>query len=318
MKKGYLSISLDVEYAWGRIGTDQNIEFIPLFEKTTEAIDCTLNLFQKYDIPATWACVGRLIEDPAKPSSGFHEDLQVYFPNISNDEIYNSSVFNNSENSFVSQPNLIEKICRFNKDHEICSHGYNHIFYGEQSDPTLVENDLNAVSNLHRHIGIPVNSLVFPKNQENYFDLVKKSGIKYYRGTTVEHFANSPNIVRKCFRQVDAFLPFSPPTMRPIETEHGLLNIPGTMLFRTSHLGLKKFYPTKLLEWKAKNSLKKSALRKEITHLWWHPFNFGFKLKAHLSALENVLEFASALRDRGDIDILTMQAIGNRFRKGEL
>ena len=59
--KGTFCISIDTELLWGR--KDLNYKhFIPKIKKERKIIKRLLALLNKYQIPATWAIVGRLSE----------------------------------------------------------------------------------------------------------------------------------------------------------------------------------------------------------------------------------------------------------------
>jgi len=315
LEKGYFVISLDVEFAWGRIDNPQQKEFYPLLEKTSEVIKRLRVLFDLYNIPVTWACVGRLIEDPNNATPAYSSELSRYFPKINSQTIYSSKTpLNDVDNSFINRPDILIEIQQAKVAHEIATHTYNHMFFNEVLDKSLIEEDLKAVTNLHSKIKHPAKSIIFPKNQENHFDLIKAAGIENYRGETVERFGYLPPFFKKIARQLDAFLPVSPATVLPYTGPNGLVNIPGTKLFATSHLGFKKHYPVNMLAIKSINGLKRAIRRKEVFHIWWHPFNFGFKTEEHFHALEKVLEFAIEQQKKGYLEVLTMNDIGNRYR----
>lgn len=61
MNKGIFCISIDHELLWGRKDLDIR-PFIQAVRKEKKIIKRILNLFQKYNIPATWAIVGKILE----------------------------------------------------------------------------------------------------------------------------------------------------------------------------------------------------------------------------------------------------------------
>src|SRR5260221_6530533 len=61
MKKGVLCISIDLELLWGRKDLDHS-KFIKKTQKERTIIKRLLALFDKYNIPVTWAVVGKLYE----------------------------------------------------------------------------------------------------------------------------------------------------------------------------------------------------------------------------------------------------------------
>lgn len=69
MNKGIFCISLDTELLWGRKDLDWK-KFADQADKTRGVIKRLLGLFKKYQIPATWAVVGKLFENG--PRDGWH------------------------------------------------------------------------------------------------------------------------------------------------------------------------------------------------------------------------------------------------------
>jgi hypothetical protein len=69
MKKGIFCISIDTELLWGR----KDLDYAKFIEKTKQErkiIKNLLALFRKYEIPVTWAIVGKLYEKGDKLWSG--------------------------------------------------------------------------------------------------------------------------------------------------------------------------------------------------------------------------------------------------------
>lgn len=62
MNKGIFCISIDHELLWGRKHLDIDA-YIPIVNKERKIIKRILYLFKKYDIPATWAVVGKIHEN---------------------------------------------------------------------------------------------------------------------------------------------------------------------------------------------------------------------------------------------------------------
>lgn len=69
MNKEIFCISLDTELLWGRKDLDWK-KFVDQADKTRDVIKRLLALFKKYQIPATWAVVGKLFENG--PKDGWH------------------------------------------------------------------------------------------------------------------------------------------------------------------------------------------------------------------------------------------------------
>ena len=90
-----------------------------------------------------------------------------------------------------------------------------------------------------------------------------------------------------------------------------MVNIPGSMLFRVRHFGSRKNMPVSILQTKGLKGLQAAVDQKKIFHIWFHPFNFGFKMEEHLNAFEAVLKKASKLRDEGKLETVCMRHFSN-------
>ncbi len=306
--KGKFVISLDTEFAWGRIGVEEKKMFYPFFEKTSKIIDKLLELFEKYNTPATWAIVGRLLEDEKNPSPYFNQDLNSFFSEIDN-SIYQDAILNDKKNSFLFDTQLVDNIKSYKTKHELATHTYNHAFWGEVKDRELLEKDMEAAKAMAIKHDHEIRSIVFPKNQIGHREVLKKYGILTYRSPDLYWYSDFPKLVQKIIRQVDSFLPTPARTVEASVDELGLVKIPGSLLFRISHLGMKKNYPTASLKIKAIKGLRQAAKDSKIIHLWFHPFNFGYKEEEHFQALEAVLQEAKRLREAGKIETVTMGSI---------
>ncbi len=309
-ERGRLIISLDTELAWGWISSPMVKKFFPLLANTREVIDRLLELFDKYEVPVTWAIVGRLLEKEADPSPYFQQELFSYYGNIYTNATYENKELNNPDASFIRYKGLIEQIKEAKVNHELATHTYNHIFMHQVKDKELVKADLSAAKALARLHNYELESIVFPQNQVGHLDVMKEQGIKIYRGVDKFWYRHYPKFLQKVIRQFDTLLPISPTVVEANLEENGMVKIPGSMLFRASHLGWKKWIPVKTYERKALKGLEEATRQKKILHLWFHPFNFGYKMQAHLHSFEQVLKKATVLRDQGKLEILTLKEEG--------
>jgi hypothetical protein len=103
MKNGVFCISIDTELLWGRKDLDYS-KFIDKVKKERSIIRKVLNLFKKYNIPVTWAIVGKLYEE--------------------GDELW----------SGIDIINLIKK----EKIHELASHSYSHEDFSKIDKKTAI------------------------------------------------------------------------------------------------------------------------------------------------------------------------------------
>jgi hypothetical protein len=313
INKGAFIISLDTEFAWGKISLTHKREYYHLFASTERVIVRLLNLFKKYDIPVTWAIVGRLLEDIEQPTEHFNNKLSNYFEGKLDNSIYEDLDLNRKDNSFIVRTNLADTILSYNSNHEIATHTYSHIYLSESLDPKYVEEDFKATIDIGKRKGIVYSSIVFPKNIINHLDIIHKYGINCYRGADENWYSDLPSIIKKIARQLDCLLPIAGDVIEAREAIPGLINIPGSVLFRVYHRGFKRFYSANILANKTKQALSKASKQKKIVHLRFHPFNFAYKEDRHFAALESVLKKADQMRSRDILDIHTMQTMNEKI-----
>src|SRR5260221_13427879 len=119
--KGTFCISIDTELLWGRKDLDYS-KFIKKTQKERIIIKKLLALFKKYNIPATWATVGKLYEGNNRLWSG--KD--------------------------------IVKLIKKEKLHEIASHTYSHEI---MSDISKEEAEKEIKNNLSKSFVFPRNKI---------------------------------------------------------------------------------------------------------------------------------------------------------------
>lgn len=105
MKTGIFCISIDFELLWGRKDMPNLEYFKNRISGERKAIDKLLSLFEKYNIPATWATVGKIYEKGSPNYSGL---------------------------------DIIKKIGKV-KDQEIGSHSYTHAIFSEISKSEAIK-----------------------------------------------------------------------------------------------------------------------------------------------------------------------------------
>jgi hypothetical protein len=313
---GKLVISLDTEIAWGRISDPKRTEFYGLFEDARSIIERMLDMFEQYEIPVTWALVGRLIENSENPTRYLSDNLSDYFPGIDSESVYNNADLNSDSNSFVHFAEVVALIRNYSTPHELGSHSYNHCFFDEVTDKNLIERDFLAMQSVTMQYGFNASSLVFPKNQVNHLEVVASNGIQIYRSEDVywyDKYSRS-GWLRKLLRQLDLLTPIAASNVQLETDQYGVCSLPGSIVFRREHRGLKRLLPFGLLSSKSIRALNNCVKTGNYVHLWWHPFNFAYKPEQHFKHLEKVLVHASGLREKGKLEVLTMGAAETKYR----
>ncbi|MEX0935049.1 MAG: polysaccharide deacetylase family protein [Candidatus Paceibacterota bacterium] len=277
--KGKFIISIDLEYAWGYVDRDVSPRQKEKIRGETKIINRLLALFDQYEIPATWAVVGKLLEEGDDPL--WHDVDDV-----------------------------VGKIQNARVGHEIGSHSYAHIVYGESSRDEI-EQDIERAREIHAEHDLPFDSFVFPRNSERGHDMLKKSGIITYRGKRKRWYEGLPDILRRFIHLKSYGIPFAA-TVLPSRHASGLINIPDSMLL-IGRNGVRRLIFPPLIKLKATNGLRRAMRRGEIFHLWFHPSNFSYDTETQFDIFESILREADRLRSRGTLEIDTMGGVARNL-----
>lgn len=314
-KKGSFVISIDFEYAIGYADVELSEGQKNLVRQEAKVSKQILGLFEKYDIPATWAIVGHLLEDDCSVRDG---KVHSNFPS----EIYTDSKLDwfahHPPAGDVSNPlwfdsaGVIELIQSSSIKHEVASHSYAHILYGHPTiKPEAIETDLLEVKKIHTKHNLPLVSFIFPRNMEGYHAQLKDAGFICYRGESKFWYHKIPGPLGRLARLLDYFIP-SCRTVVPTRHKSGLINIPDSLLLLGRN-GLRKLIAPSVMKRKIRSGLKQAAERQEIFHLWFHPSNFSYDTATQLEILEDTLTYVTELRNNGALEVLTMQAIAEKM-----
>src|SRR5262245_4798972 len=235
-KPGTMVVSLDLELAWGRF------DHIPLATLENESrrerkhIMPLLALFDRYEIPATWAVVGHLmLEKCLRNHQGMaHPDLfpHAYYSWFPRDwYCFDPCTTVDSAPAWYA-PDIVEWIRRARVRHEIGSHSFGHIYYGDpECAASVALADLNAAVEIAAQQGILLKSFVFPRNQVGHLDVLKRFGLRSYRGAEPPLIRTNNRVLQKAVHFLDQLLALRPRAVRVEETLPGLWNLPGNHFF---------------------------------------------------------------------------------------
>jgi Polysaccharide deacetylase len=289
---GVFCISIDLELLWGVWDTldSAGVDACNRFERP--AVRGILDLLDQYEVPVTWAFVGRLLDD-SRGFDGLRGDPSNWFA-----------------------PDLIDQIRSRDVDHEIATHTFSHIYFG-QADRTSVLNDLLMARHVHEQHGLPFQSLVFPRNQVGHLDVLAEAGIETYRSVDAGFLQRCQTVaprLRPIANLVDKALPTCPPVVLPIVHEDGLVELPSSMLL-IGRNGLRRTASVASMRTKLRRGIESAVERNAMFHLWFHPSNFYSRQDEQLTLLDSALATAARYRDLAQIEILPMCAVGERARE---
>ncbi len=284
-RKACLVISADLELAWGwrylRHTSDPLAVALRLAAETRRNVPALLDLFDRLDVPITWAVVGHLFLRSCRRRGGMAHPQLPRPPRFENEmwsfrrgDWYDADPCSDyrSEPAWYA-PDLIRAILSAKVKHEIACHTFSHIDCSDQRCPSeVMDAELAECLRLARRWGIELRSFVFPGNFVGNLASLRKYGFTAYRW----HGRHQLGM--------------------PQRDEHGLWRIPGGV------------YWEKLEGWSTAAWVR--ALRRCIDraletgtmlHLWFHPSCERVNVEEVFPA---TLEYAALHRDR--LQILTM------------
>lgn len=288
--RGTFCISIDVELLWG-VRDMLSSDYEKSAMKVRQNIVRLLELFEKYNISATWAIVGHLFLDSCSIENG-KKHPNITRPKYSwhkEDWFKLDPATNIKKNPLWYGKDIIEMISK-KKNQEIGSHSFSHLLYGMNGcSKKAAEDDIKECINLAKQYNLTLRSFVFPRNIEGHKNVLKKNGIRVYRGNDPLPFKG---LLQKAYLLFAFLLHLTPPTSKPYYDKQGLLNIPGSMIY-LSRDGLRKFIPMSARVHKAYKGIDDAIKHDRVFHLWLHPINFGNNTEEMLFSLEKILKYAN-------------------------
>lgn len=303
---GAFVISLDFELYWGVRDSKSREHYQENILGVWDVIPRLLNMFGEFNIKATFATVGLLSFESKEALTAAIPDK---LPNYTN-KAYNwfpgyLAQLGNSEkeDKLHFAPALIQKI-RDAGVHEICTHTFSHYYTLEEgAGIDTFTADLEAAKKRAHALGIPMNTIIFPRNQYDAACLTvcREAGLMGFRGTE-DSWLYKPlsrtkeSSWRRLLRLIDSYWNISGMhcyDWNDRKDPSGLYNIPASRFLRPFPHKLRFLESFRLK--RITNAMTHAAMNGKIYHLWWHPHNFGKNLQQNLDFLRAVLEHQQTL-----------------------
>jgi peptidoglycan/xylan/chitin deacetylase (PgdA/CDA1 family) len=318
---GCFVISLDFELYWG-------VRHLPTVKRYRRnlvgarvAVPAILDLFSKYGIHATWAVVGFLFFDHTRALLDHAPALRPRYNNKRLSPYYDlpADDARADPESIFFAPGLIRQISSTNHQ-EVGTHTFSHYYCLERGQTLeMFRQDMQAACAAAEQLGVPIKSLVFPKNhcRSDYLTACAEVGISAYRGNPPSWLYraaadDAQGYVRRLGRLLDAYIPVTGSNCNPLPapTAELPIDITASRFLRPYSPSLKMLEPLRL--WRIKRDLTIAAKAGRAYHLWWHPHNFGVNLWANLRFLRQILDHFHLLRDLYGLESLNMNEAASR------
>ena len=283
MSTGAVTISIDLELAWGNWDNLErhHIEHVERSERMI--VKRLIEILDRYEIPVTWALVAALLDRAsAKGREGGERNWYA--------------------------PDVIDTIRAARVAHDLGSHGGHHRYLNGMSDAEADE-DLSFARSIHDANGLPFRSFVFPRNLVGKTQLLEKHGAKVYRGQDRawhERIRSRQMQAGRIANLVDKMLPIAPETVAP-ERDHGLVNLPGSLLFMGRD-GVRRYARPGTMRRKLAKGVAAASREGRVFHLWFHPSNFWHDTDSQFATFESFIAGVSDCAGRGEIEVKPMAA----------
>ena len=291
-RRAGLVFSADFEMAWAwRYAKSSPLPPEEMGLRERRNMPLILDIFDHYDVPATWATVGHLaLESCQRVNGKAHADLKriPYFQNqvwrFSSGDWYDHDPCSSSTDSPAwYAPDLIEAILRSPARHAIGCHTFSHIDFSDTRCPEEVALDeMTAWKAAFNRFGVSPRAMVFPAGTYGHYDLLVKEGI---------------TCVRKRVTDVDLFY--------PIRSPEGLWLFPSSAPIDQQGLGWSSEYILQRL----KKYLDRCIENGLVCGFWFHPG--GVDQQALSEVWPDFLAYANQLREQGVLWIGTMEHLAD-------
>jgi len=323
IKNGIFTLSLDFELYWG-VRDKRRIEnYKENLKGVKFAIKKMLELFNKYEIHATWATVGMLFASNKDELRAYYPKLKPKYFNTNLSPFAYVNKLNMLEHEYHFAPQLINLISKY-RNQEIGTHTFSHYYCLEVGQGrNEFQSDIQSAITIAKLKNITIKSLVFPRNQwkANYLQVLKKFGIKCYRGNEDGWLYKAvneteKNLFRRAIRLLDAYINLTGANSYNLETiaKTKPYNIPSSRFLRPVSKTFSTFENLRKL--RIFNSIKYAARKKELFHLWWHPHNFGINTDKNIQVLEDILKFYMDMNKRYGMQSLNMGEVSQLVYEG--
>ncbi|MBN2396276.1 MAG: polysaccharide deacetylase family protein [Candidatus Atribacteria bacterium] len=291
-QKGIVVFSADFEMAWAfRYSKKRSDKAVEMGLKERANFPKILSLFDKYNIPVTWATVGHLfLNNCEKDVNGLaHPEMKRpgYFTNKnwifnSGDWYQHDPCTNLKVDPAWYAEDLIDDILNSKTKHEIGCHTFSHTdFTYNNCPPELAISELDACINHAKAKGIELRSMVFPGGTAGNFEALKQKGFTCYRKPMKYH--------------IDL----------PYIDNCGLVAIPSSLSLEKDNYGWSSDYHLYLLQ----KYLKKVSEYKLVCHFWFHPSMDYWYLT---NVLPGLIRMVDRYKVSGKIEVLTMNQLTDK------
>lgn len=306
-----ITISIEIELGWGMHDLGRYGHLSDDGSEERAFLGALLSECERLDLPVTFDVVGHLFLESC---AGVHEGPypEGWFAADPGTDVDSDPLF--------YAPDVVRTVRERSTDHELCTHTFSHVLCGHAPRPTA-SHDLARAQECHEEaLGEPARSLVPPRHSRPPLELLEANSLETVR---IARPTDKPTPIHRAKELV-----WGPhPDVGSPELVDGIVEIyctnyqsltgsalpwgqkPSYPAFRWLPMGLRQRLHRRYLE----ASLRRTVERDRDLHLWCHLWDLSNPYQ--WQPLRGFLGTLASARDRGDVDVLTMRALGDRVRE---
>jgi hypothetical protein len=309
-ERGVAILSFDAEQIWGYLDLLNEWGFRKQFPDTLAAYDKLLEAVCSARISATWFVVGGM---SLSGSAGGNDPRMAGLPRH-----WTAFVPAGNEMTrplWYRRP-FVERIRDASPRQEIGLHGgLTHLVWTDPLATTeSLECELTEGIRALEQLSVAPRSFSYPRSQDAHIDLLPAHGIRCYRGRTpVLSYQLGRTLPGAILRMLDELRAATPPPVWPEEVLPGLWNIPSSSFLYPIGTWRSRAVPLWTRVERFRRGLEAAARYRGIFHFCLHPANLS-ESPGGFSMFHHMLERLARARDRGDIEILTVDEVASRVQ----
>jgi peptidoglycan/xylan/chitin deacetylase (PgdA/CDA1 family) len=285
LQRGAVTISLDFELAWAwQYARRLDEDYVEKGLREREQVPMLLDIFDRFNIPATWATVGHLFLE--KCQCGVNGKAH---PDLPRPPFFTTSLWKYSSGDWYQNdpctdvrrapawyaPDLIEAIITSRTGHEIGCHSFSHAGFGRYCPHEVALAELHESIAAMKKFGITPKTFVFPGDDEGNFPALTEAGFRNARA-----FPKPQGFISLPLRRKDGL--WGLPTSSAIDRGVG-----WSLEQRVTRLG----------------KLVNAAIEHRLAaHIWLHPSLPRIEMD---EVLVPFLRSCAEMRDKGVLDVVT-------------
>ena len=322
--KGTFLLGIDVELAWGLVHRKKiNLsEITRMCINARKALDGVLDLFERFQIPATWSILGHLILDHCERDNESelpHPDMPRPSYSWLKDDWYRYDPCTNLQKDPAWYgKDIVDRIVGYIKQsklpHEIGCHSFSHQHFGDPGcgEELARTETKKCLELMNKEYGIIPRVFTFPRTYVGHIDVLKELGFvafidtppKLYPCVNLEKSAT--NYVKTYLSLILQFLSyyllFPPHVVTAEEPIPRLWSVKACLGY-----GKKPLIPLRLVTVKAKQGIDRAIREQKIFSMFAHLKEFG--VDGFCRELEKVLAHVERRRAEGKLEVRTLSEL---------